>query len=99
MKSGNKARQAYANQEAVTFYTQAIEVRGRITHPLEDMQLLLVYQEQLRVLQRMGDPTPHLDGLRIEGNGFLVGIRLPGFIPRLHQIVKGFLPDCPPSVK
>jgi class 3 adenylate cyclase len=43
-KSGEKARQAYANQEAIAFYTQAIEVSGRISPPLEDARLLPVYE-------------------------------------------------------
>ena len=43
-KSGDKARQAYANQEAVAFYTHAIEVSGRVTPPLEDARLLPVYE-------------------------------------------------------
>jgi tetratricopeptide (TPR) repeat protein len=43
-KSGDKARQAYANQEAVTFYTQALEVSERITPALEAAQLLPVYE-------------------------------------------------------
>ena len=43
-KSGDKARQAYANQEAVAFYTHAIEVSSRITPPLEDARLLPVYE-------------------------------------------------------
>jgi class 3 adenylate cyclase len=33
LKSGDKARQAYANQEALAFYTQAIDVSGR-SYPL-----------------------------------------------------------------
>src|SRR5215510_11806811 len=37
-KSGDKARQAYANQEAITLYTQAIEVSQRITPPLAETQ-------------------------------------------------------------
>jgi tetratricopeptide (TPR) repeat protein len=43
-KSGEKARQAYANQEAIAFYTHAIEVSGRISPPLEELQLLPVYE-------------------------------------------------------
>ena len=35
-KSGDKARQAYANQEAITFYTQALEVSQRITPAVDD---------------------------------------------------------------
>jgi tetratricopeptide (TPR) repeat protein len=34
----------YANQEAITFYTQAIEVSSRITPALDDAQLLPVYE-------------------------------------------------------
>jgi tetratricopeptide (TPR) repeat protein len=43
-KSGDKARQAYANQEAVTFYTQALEVSERITPALDKAQFLPVYE-------------------------------------------------------
>jgi class 3 adenylate cyclase/tetratricopeptide (TPR) repeat protein len=43
-KAGDKARQAYANQEAVAFYTQAIEVSGRTTPALDEAQLLSVYE-------------------------------------------------------
>jgi class 3 adenylate cyclase/tetratricopeptide (TPR) repeat protein len=43
-KSGDKARQAYANQEAVTFYTQALEVSRRIIPALDDAHLLPVYE-------------------------------------------------------
>jgi adenylate cyclase len=42
--SGDKARQAYANQEAVDFYTRAIEVSGRITPAPDEAQLLSVYE-------------------------------------------------------
>jgi tetratricopeptide (TPR) repeat protein len=43
-RSGDKARQAYANQEAIGFYTQAIEVSERITPALDPAQLLPVYE-------------------------------------------------------
>jgi class 3 adenylate cyclase/tetratricopeptide (TPR) repeat protein len=42
--SGDKARQAYANQEAITFYTQAIEVSERMTPTLDEAQLLPIYK-------------------------------------------------------
>jgi tetratricopeptide (TPR) repeat protein len=48
-RSGAKARQAYANQEAITFYTQAIEVSQRITPALDEAQLLPVYEGRGRV--------------------------------------------------
>ena len=35
-KSGDKARQAYANQEAIAFYTQALEVSPRLTPALDE---------------------------------------------------------------
>jgi class 3 adenylate cyclase/tetratricopeptide (TPR) repeat protein len=43
-KSGEKARQAYANQEALAFYTQAIDVSHRLAPAVEPAQLLLVYE-------------------------------------------------------
>ena len=48
-KSGDKARQAYANQEAIAFYTRAIEVSERITPGLDAAQLLPVYEGRGRV--------------------------------------------------
>src|SRR5262245_9934541 len=48
-RAGEKARQAYANQEAITFYTQAIEVSERITPALDEAQLLPVYEGRGRV--------------------------------------------------
>jgi tetratricopeptide (TPR) repeat protein len=44
VRSGDKARQVYANQEAITFYTQAIEASGRIRPAPDDGQLLPVYE-------------------------------------------------------
>jgi class 3 adenylate cyclase/tetratricopeptide (TPR) repeat protein len=43
-RSGNKARLAYASQEAITHYTHAIEVSGRVTPALEVEELLPVYE-------------------------------------------------------
>jgi tetratricopeptide (TPR) repeat protein len=43
-RTGDKARQAYANQEAITFYTRALEVSERITPALDDAHLLPVYE-------------------------------------------------------
>ncbi len=42
--SGDRARQAYANQEAIAFYTQAVQVSHRITPALDEAQLLPVYE-------------------------------------------------------
>jgi tetratricopeptide (TPR) repeat protein len=44
VRSGDKARQVHANQEAITFYTQAIEASGRSTPAPDDGQLLPVYE-------------------------------------------------------
>jgi class 3 adenylate cyclase/tetratricopeptide (TPR) repeat protein len=43
-RSADKARQAYANQEAIAFYTHALEVSHRITPALDRAQLLPVYE-------------------------------------------------------
>jgi class 3 adenylate cyclase/tetratricopeptide (TPR) repeat protein len=48
-KSGDKARQSDANQEAITFYTQAIEVGQRLSPVLDEAQLLPVYEGRGRV--------------------------------------------------
>jgi tetratricopeptide (TPR) repeat protein len=44
VRSGDKARQVYANQEAIAFYTQAVEASGRITPVLDAAQLLPLYE-------------------------------------------------------
>jgi tetratricopeptide (TPR) repeat protein len=44
LKSGDKARQAYANQEAIAFYTHAIEVSDQITPAPNEAQFLPVYE-------------------------------------------------------
>jgi tetratricopeptide (TPR) repeat protein len=49
VRSGDKARQAYANQEALAFYTQALEVSQRLTPTVEAAQLLPVYEGRGRV--------------------------------------------------
>jgi class 3 adenylate cyclase/DNA-binding winged helix-turn-helix (wHTH) protein/tetratricopeptide (TPR) repeat protein len=43
-KSGDKARHAYASQEATAFYTQALEVSDRLTPTQDAAQLLPVYE-------------------------------------------------------
>jgi tetratricopeptide (TPR) repeat protein len=43
-RSGDKARLAYASQEAITHYTQAIDASGRITPALGEEELLPVYE-------------------------------------------------------
>ena len=47
-RSGDKARQVYANQ-ALAFYTQALEVSQRVTPAVEAAQLLPVYEGRGRV--------------------------------------------------
>jgi predicted ATPase len=49
IRSGDKARQAYANQEAIAFYTQALEVSQRVAPAIEAVQLLPVYEGRGRV--------------------------------------------------
>jgi tetratricopeptide (TPR) repeat protein len=43
-RSGHRARRAYANHEAIAYYTQALEVSGRISPPMDEEQLLPVYE-------------------------------------------------------
>jgi tetratricopeptide (TPR) repeat protein len=44
VRSGDKARHVYANQEAITWYTQAIDASARSTPALEAAQLLPAYE-------------------------------------------------------
>jgi tetratricopeptide (TPR) repeat protein len=74
-KSGEKARQAYANHEAITFYTHAIEVSDRITPALEKDDLLSVYEGrglvwmlQTRLDEAIADFLTMLDLSRTTGN-------------------------------
>ena len=77
-----------------------------LAHPLKIRNGLIVFRQQkpdaptpfidgqkLRRLDGRGHPLADLQRLRVERNGFLVGIRLAGFVPRLCQVVKRFLPD------
>jgi len=43
-RSGHRARRAYANHEAIAYYTQALEVSSRIAPSLDEAQLLPVYE-------------------------------------------------------
>ncbi len=74
-KSGEKARQAYANREAITFYTHAIEVSDRITPALDEEELLSVYEGrglvwmlQTRLDEAIADFRTMLDLARKTGN-------------------------------
>ena len=49
VKSGDKARLAYANQEAIAYYTQAIQVSEHVTPVLDPDQLAPVYEGRGRV--------------------------------------------------
>jgi DNA-binding SARP family transcriptional activator/tetratricopeptide (TPR) repeat protein len=42
--SGDRARQAFANQEAIAFYSQALEISHQITPPIGGADLLPVYE-------------------------------------------------------
>jgi tetratricopeptide (TPR) repeat protein len=44
VRSGEKARQAYANQEAIVFYTHALEVSQRLIPAVEAVHMLPVYE-------------------------------------------------------
>jgi DNA-binding SARP family transcriptional activator/tetratricopeptide (TPR) repeat protein len=57
-KSGHRARRAFANNEAIAFYTQALEMSGQITPPLDVAQLLPVYEGRgavFRLVRRLDE--------------------------------------------
>ncbi len=81
-RSGDKARQAFANQEAITFYTQALEVNERLAPALDAAQLLPVYEgrglvwflqfhydEAIADFQRMRQIAKDVDNHQKEGEG------------------------------
>ena len=53
-RAGDKARQAYANQEAIAFYTRAIDVSGRRHPALDAPQLFPVYEGRGLVWKLLG---------------------------------------------
>ena len=63
--------------------THHLKIRNRriVLYAAPDEPTPFIHWQKLRVVQSRGDPTTYLDGLRIERNGFLVGIRLACFIP------------------
>lgn len=66
-RSGDKARQAYANQEAIAFYTHALEVSQRVTPAVEAKQLLPVYEGRGRVwflLTKYDEAITDFQGMR-----------------------------------
>jgi len=66
-KSGHKARRAFANHEAIAFYTQALEVSERVTPPLDAEQLLPVYEGRgvvLQLLRRLDDAIADFQMMR-----------------------------------
>jgi class 3 adenylate cyclase/tetratricopeptide (TPR) repeat protein len=74
-RSGDKARLAYANQEAITHYTRAIEVSGRISPALPEEKLLPVYEGrglvwllQTRLDEAIADFRMMRDMSRASGN-------------------------------
>jgi len=64
-KSGDKARQVYANHEAIAFYTRAVEVSQRITPNLDTAQLLPVYEGRGLVLILLTKYDEAIDDLRL----------------------------------
>jgi len=58
IRSGHRARRAYANHEAIAFYTQALEVSDRITPSVDEAELLPVYEGRgvvFRLLRRLAE--------------------------------------------
>ena len=89
-RSGDKARQAYANQEAIAFYTQAIEVSGRITPTLDEAQLLPLYERRGLIWRQLAKHEEAIADFqqmrqmaRVSGNRYMEGESL-GHLGFLH---------------
>jgi tetratricopeptide (TPR) repeat protein len=63
VRSGDKARDTYANEAAIAHYTRAIEVAGHVTPPLPLADVLTVYQRCGRVQVVMARNEEAIEGL------------------------------------
>ena len=56
VRSGDRAKDAFANQTALDFYAKALEVAGRLSPPTAPRRIMEVYQKRGQVLRLMGRP-------------------------------------------
>ena len=54
VRSGNRAKDAFANQTALDFYAKALEVAGRLSPPPAPRQIMEIYQRRGQVWRLMG---------------------------------------------
>jgi class 3 adenylate cyclase/tetratricopeptide (TPR) repeat protein len=57
VRSGDRAKDAFANQTALDFYAKAIEVAGRVSPPLPPRQIMDIYQRRGQVWRLMARYT------------------------------------------
>jgi len=56
VRSGDRAKDAFANQTALDFYAKALEVAGRVSPSLPPRRIIDVHQRRGQILRLMGRP-------------------------------------------
>ena len=56
VRSGDRAKDAFANQTALDFYAKALEVAGRLSPPASPHRIIEIYQKRGQVLRLTGRP-------------------------------------------
>lgn len=60
-RAAEAAIQSFANQEAIRFYTQALEVAGILGDQADPAAILAIYEGRARVHTRLGEPQKAMD--------------------------------------
>ncbi len=64
-RAAEAAIQSFANQQAVEFYTQALEVADIIGPEADQATLLAVYEGRAKILTRLGEPQRAIDDYQV----------------------------------
>lgn len=60
-RAAEAAIQSFANEEAVKYYTRALEVAGIIGSEVDQNTILSIYEGRARILTRLGEPQEAVD--------------------------------------
>jgi class 3 adenylate cyclase len=64
-RAAEAAIQSFANQEAVKYYTRALEVADIIGPEADQAEILAIYEGRARMLTRMGEPQKAIDDFEV----------------------------------
>ena len=63
IRSGDRAKDAFANQTALDFYAKALEVAGRLSPPAPPRRIMETYQKRAQVWRLAGRSAPAIEEL------------------------------------